>query len=141
MNQSEIRAVLDAAAERVRAQLIPQPADEVDHHVNDVIERCAAAVLAVPVQLPRTTAAGRTYLARFAEHQDKGQPVHVYRDPGHPNRPGNGVSRPALDRLRLDRLVQLGGYQAQHGRPVLVTDLGRAVLAAAGTGDVLPQEG
>lgn len=82
--------------------------------------------------LPRTTATCRDYLARFAAAQDAGTPVHVYRDPA---KPGSGVSRPALDRLRgngqpENALVELGEYQPLRGRPVLVTDLGRAVLAA-----------
>ncbi len=75
--------------------------------------------------LPRTTAAGRNYLALFAAHT-----IHVYLDPGQPRRPGNGVSRPALDRLVRDGLVQIGDYRPTYGRPVHVTDLGRAVLGA-----------
>lgn len=70
--------------------------------------------------LPRTTAGGRTYLARFAT-----ETVHVYRDPA---KPGNGVSRPALDRLLHDGLVRLCEYEPGAGRVVQVTDLGRAVL-------------
>ncbi|WP_034090414.1 hypothetical protein [Streptacidiphilus albus] len=72
--------------------------------------------------LPRTTAIGRTYLVRFAQAV-----IHVYRDPA---RPGAGVSRPALDRLLTDGLVGLGEYEPTRGRAVLLTDLGRAVLAA-----------
>lgn len=87
----------------------------------------AAGGLTMP-ELPRTTAAGRNYLQYFAQAQDIGKPMHVYREPG--GRPGNGVSRPALDRLRKDGLVQLGDYRPLHGKPVLVTDLGRAVLNA-----------
>jgi hypothetical protein len=129
--QPDTRAILAAAAERVRAERVPHPADDVDHHINDVIERCARAVLAEPpVRLPRTTAAGRTYLQRFADAQDKGQPIHIYRDP---SKPGSGVSRSALDRLRLDRLVEIGRYQPLHGRPIHVTDLGRQVLATLAT--------
>ncbi|TQF04792.1 hypothetical protein E6W39_24400 [Kitasatospora acidiphila] len=83
-------------------------------------------------ELPRTTDVGRGYLARFAAAQDAGKPIHVYRDPA---KPGSGVSRPALERLRGngqpdDALVELGDYVPLRGRPVLLTDLGRAVLAA-----------
>ncbi|MCC9307730.1 PadR family transcriptional regulator [Kitasatospora sp. RB6PN24] len=78
-------------------------------------------------ELPRTTATGRDYLQYFAQAQDAGKPVHVYRDPA---KPGSGVSRPALYRLRRDGLVELGDYRPLQGRPVHVTDLGRAVLAA-----------
>lgn len=72
--------------------------------------------------LPSTTAGGRVYLARFAERT-----IHVYRDPA---KPGNGVSRPHLDRLVRDGLVVLGEPVPDTGRPVTLTDLGRAVLAA-----------
>ncbi|MDH6141121.1 hypothetical protein P3T35_003134 [Kitasatospora sp. GP30] len=82
-------------------------------------------------ELPRTTDVGRGYLQRFAEAEQAGAPVHVYRDPA---KPGSGVSRPALDRLRGtgpdDALVQLGDYVPLQGRPVRVTDLGYQVLAA-----------
>jgi hypothetical protein len=75
--------------------------------------------------LPRTTATGRTYLVRFSKAT-----VHVFRDPA---KPGSGVSRPALDRLLKDRLVSLGDYVPTVGRPIHVTDLGRAVVAALDT--------
>lgn len=73
-------------------------------------------------ELPRTTAVGRSHLVRFAEVT-----IHVYRDPA---KPGSGVSKPALDRLRRDGLVHLGEYVPTVGRPIVVTDLGHAVLAA-----------
>jgi len=76
--------------------------------------------------LPRTTATGRDYLAWFAASTR-----HVYRDPA---KPGNSVSRPALDRLLRDGLVQLGDYQPTLGKPVTVTDLGHQVLAAHAEG-------
>jgi hypothetical protein len=72
--------------------------------------------------LPTTTKVGRALLQRIAEAT-----THVYRDPA---KPGNGVSRPALDRLLDDRLVTFGGYIPLQGRPLRPTDLGRAVLAA-----------
>lgn len=74
--------------------------------------------------LPRTTATIRGYLRRLDQATP---PIHVYRDPA---RPGAGVSRTALDRMVRDGLVVLGGHTAPTGRPVTVTDLGRAVLAA-----------
>ncbi|WP_037576705.1 recombinase family protein [Phaeacidiphilus oryzae] len=69
----------------------------------------------------RLTKTGRDYLQRFAEAT-----VHVYRDPA---KPGSGVSRPALDRLLRDGLVRLGDHAPLKGRPIELTDLGRAVLA------------
>ncbi|RPE28000.1 hypothetical protein [Kitasatospora cineracea] len=73
--------------------------------------------------LPATTKTGRHYLAKFAAAAPA---VHVYRDPA---KPGQGVSRPALDRLLTDGLVVLGPATDQ-GCPVQVTDLGHQVLAA-----------
>ncbi|MEV8324584.1 hypothetical protein [Kitasatospora sp. NPDC056731] len=80
--------------------------------------------------LPHTTAAGHRQLKRLADAEDADQHVYVYRDPGYPSRPGAGISRPTLDRLLADKLVRLDDYQPLRGRPVLVTDLGRSVLAA-----------
>jgi hypothetical protein len=85
------------------------------------------AALTAPAELPRTTATGRHMLARFAAAQDAGEPVHVYRA-DNTDRPGNGVSRPALDRLRRDGLVLLGERIPYVGQPVLVTDLGWQLL-------------
>ncbi|MFJ2863708.1 hypothetical protein [Kitasatospora sp. NPDC087314] len=41
---AETRKILAAAAERVRALKIREPLDDVDHHVNDVLEQAARAV-------------------------------------------------------------------------------------------------
>ncbi|MEY9937325.1 hypothetical protein [Streptacidiphilus sp. MAP5-3] len=62
-------------------------------------------------QLPRTTATGRGYLRRFADTE-----VYVYL---RPDKPGNGVSRTALDRLLADGLVELGDRIPRLGRAVL----------------------
>lgn len=78
--------------------------------------------------LPRVTQVGRSYLQRFADHE-----IYVYsdREPGRDrSKPGAGVSEPALERLIRDGLVYLGKPEMRRGRPVIVTDLGRAVLAA-----------
>ena len=73
--------------------------------------------------LPTTNATGRNYLQHFIE-----KTVRVYKTP---DKPGSGVSRPALERLLKDELVVLGEPGADEpGRPVVVTDLGRAVLGA-----------
>lgn len=91
-----------------------------------------AATTSAPATSPETpmtslpvlrNATHRGYLEQFAAST-----IHVYRDPA---KPGAGVSRPALDRLLRDGLVQLGEYQPLKGRPVVVTDLGHQVLAAA----------
>lgn len=69
------------------------------------------------------TVAGRRLLVRLAAATH-----YVYRQPG---RFGSGsVSRPAFDRLRDAGLVECGEYEALLGKPILVTDLGRQVLAA-----------
>lgn len=88
--------------------------------VADLVEEVKAEVLA-EMELPAVTKAGLGYLRRFAAGT-----VHVYREF---TKPGSGVSRPALDRLLADRLVELGEHDPKQGRPVTVTDLGRAVLA------------
>lgn len=75
----------------------------------------------VPAELPPVTKAGLGYLERFAA-----ETVHVYRDF---TKPGAGVSRPALDRLVRDGLVELGDHDPKQGRPVIVTWLGRDILA------------
>jgi hypothetical protein len=72
--------------------------------------------------LPATTGVGRGYLRRFATVT-----VYVYLST---SRPGTGVSSPALNRLLRDGLVELGTYEPGNGRPVKVTDLGRAVITA-----------
>jgi hypothetical protein len=82
-------------------------------------------VTATPPPLPRITAAGLALLARAATST-----VHAYRDPGYPSRPGAGISQATLDRLRRDGLISPGDYVPLHGRPLVVTDLGHAVLAA-----------
>lgn len=74
-------------------------------------------------ELPRTTAVGRHMLRRFAA-----EAVRIYRDPA---KPGNGVSRPALDRLIRDGLINVGEHEPLKGRLLELTDLGRAVLEAA----------
>lgn len=101
----------------------------VDEPAGNPAEHLEAEVLAElsPVEVPSVTKAGLTYLVRFAAAQAAGEPVHVYREF---TKPGSGVSRPALDRLLTDELVELGDHDPQQGRPVTVTDLGRAVLAA-----------
>jgi DNA-binding PadR family transcriptional regulator len=72
--------------------------------------------------LPPTTATGRRYLARFAA-----ETVHVWLGA---TKPGSGVSAPALERLLHDGLVVVGDPEPGKGRPISLTDLGRAVLAA-----------
>ncbi|SEM29535.1 hypothetical protein [Streptacidiphilus jiangxiensis] len=74
--------------------------------------------------LPRTAQTGHDYLARFAGSASGGWLALVSRDPA---KPSNGVSRPALDRLLRDGLVQLGDHTGR-GRPIHVTQLGHAVL-------------
>lgn len=123
-------AVLNAAANVARSKLHPDhdPDSCAPCSMASVIEyelrRMAdAALTAEPTpELPRTTAAGRAYLRQFAAAT-----LHVYRDPA---KPGSGVSRPALDRLLRDGLVVLGEYVPLMGKPIALTDLGRAVLAA-----------
>ncbi|MEY9876602.1 hypothetical protein ABH931_006112 [Streptacidiphilus sp. MAP12-33] len=101
------------------------------------VEQVEAEVLAETAtpELPTVTKAGLGYLQRFAAAEADGDPVYVYREF---TRPGNGVSRPALDRLLGtdvgDALVKLGDHDPQRGRPVTVTDLGRRVLAAGQAG-------
>lgn len=89
------------------------------------------APVEVPAELPSVTKAGFTYLERFAAAEAAGEPVYVYREF---TKPGNGVSRPALDRLlgtgAEDALVVLGDHDPKQGRPVTVTVLGHAVLEA-----------
>jgi hypothetical protein len=112
------------------ASVLVTAADGLGHmggHFEDDERDSAQLPLTGGPELPRTTATGRHYLARFAAAERNGQPVHVYRDP---SKPGSGVSRPHLDRLRGDGLVDVGVYRPLHGRPVLLTDLGRQVLAA-----------
>ena len=75
--------------------------------------------------LPRLTTTGRNLLTRAAT-----ETIRIYRDPA---RPGSGVSRPALDRLMRDGLLTMGAYEPMAGRPLQVTDLGRAALTAGGT--------
>ncbi|MFJ3221326.1 NUDIX domain-containing protein [Kitasatospora sp. NPDC086801] len=77
----------------------------------------------MPTNLPATNSTGRNYLQQFTERT-----VRVYKTP---DKPGSGVSRPALERLLKDDLVVLGEPDAtEPGHPVLITDLGRAVLGA-----------
>lgn len=127
-------AVLNAAANVAQSKLHP------DHNPDScgpcsmasVIEyelrRMADAALAAEQpaeptpELPKTTAAGRAYLCRFAKDT-----VYVYLGS---SRPRNGVSAPALDRLVNDGLVTVGDHEPLQGRPIALTDLGRAVLAA-----------
>jgi hypothetical protein len=80
------------------------------------------AVEPEPVELPSVTKTSLGYLERFAADT-----VYVYREFA---KPGSGVSRPALDRLIRDGLVELGDHDPKQGRLVQVTTLGHAVLAA-----------
>ncbi|MEV6774336.1 hypothetical protein AB0N05_37445 [Nocardia sp. NPDC051030] len=73
-------------------------------------------------ELPRPTKGCRIYLRRFASEN-----VYIYRDP---TKPGNGVSRPHLDRLLDDELVTLDDRQPPHGRLIRVTELGEQVIRA-----------
>lgn len=72
--------------------------------------------------LPRVTATGRTYLERWAATT-----TYVWLGA---TKPGNGVSAVALERLLHDGLVVVGDPEPGKGRPIALTDLGRAVLAA-----------
>lgn len=145
------RAVLDAAGPTPadRAAVLNAAADVAlsKQHADHTPDDCAACAMAGVIEyelrrmadaalaaeqppepeLPRTTIPGRHYLSRFAK-----ETTYVFREPG---RPGNGVGRPALERLQRDGLVEVGEYEPLKGKPLQVTDLGRAVLAAHPDGD------
>lgn len=132
----------------VRAQLLNEAAEVAsskqhnDHAVEDCTACSMAAVIAYELRcmadaalaaelppeleaepvLPRTTAAGRFYLRRFAR-----ETVYVWLGS---SRPGNGVGAPALERLLNDGLVIVGDPEPGLGRPIALTDLGHAVLTA-----------
>lgn len=74
----------------------------------------------------RLTGPGRALLERIAAATEC--PVFVMRDPAGPL--GNGVVKSCYDRLRADGLVELGSYVATRGRPLLLTQAGRAALNA-----------
>lgn len=74
----------------------------------------------------RLTGPGRLILEHIAAATEC--PVFVFRDPAGPI--GNGVDRRAYERLRRDGLVELGTYVAGEGRPLLLTQAGRAALDA-----------
>lgn len=89
--------------------------------------RAALCPPLLPVSAPRRlTGPGRMLLERVAA-SDGPVLVDALAD-GHM---GNDVSRRAYDRLERDGLVELGPRVPDRGRPILLTQDGRAALAGA----------
>ncbi|WP_449062239.1 hypothetical protein [Planomonospora algeriensis] len=57
--------------------------------------------------------------------------VYVYRDPA---RPGSGITQATLTAVSSAGWVVLGDYQPLKGRPLALTDAGRALLDPAEEG-------